>query len=244
MKHSLCCSIRSSCFTHLSPAQRHLHRPQTSSCLKRPKSLKQWLTSLQQRTGHSSFSACCNWYRLALENLWSEELGLYPLQQHGYCTVWTRCSKAKGLWGGVVFDYFKKICICYYYDDQATVNAMDLVCQTLAEASIMTENFLWGIWKLPTHPAIVSFRTTLHCAILSWNTSVFLKKHSVQRKNVLSPLTTPVFRYTPEVFNAPIDKYAATTDDASVKRVVCKSYAAAMECMAITSIYGFNTVFI
>ena len=70
------------------------------------------------------------------------------------------------------------------------------------------------------------------------------EKHSVQRKNVLSPLTTPVFRYTPEVFNAPIDKYAATTDDASVKGVVCKSYAAAMECMAITSIYGFNTVFI
>ena len=51
-------------------------------------------------------------------------------------------EKAKELLEEAGFDYSKKIRICYYYDDQTTVDAMDLVCQNLADAGITAEAFL------------------------------------------------------------------------------------------------------
>lgn len=149
-------------------------------------------------------------------------------------------EKAKELLDEAGFDYSKKIRICYYYDDQTTVDAMNLVCQNLAEAGITAEAFLATgdigsiLYDVHNYDIMYAALNKLDPAIIYTNYTVGGGMDSIMGDE----------EYRREVFNTLLDKYNATTDDASAKEVAYEIQAAAMEYMATAPIYGLNTVFI
>ncbi len=149
-------------------------------------------------------------------------------------------EKAKELLEEAGFDYSKKIRICYYYDDQTTVDAMDLVCQNLADAGITAEAFLATgdlgsiLYDVHNYDIMYAGWNKLDPVILYTNFTVGGGEDPIMGDE----------EYRREVFNTLLDKYNATTDDASAKEAAYEIQAAAMEYMATAPIYGLNTVFI
>ncbi|MDO4487746.1 MAG: ABC transporter substrate-binding protein [Eubacteriales bacterium] len=153
--------------------------------------------------------------------------------------VWERnVEKAKELLNAGNFDFSQPIRICYYYDDQTTIDAMTLLTQNCKEAGVICEPFLatgdlgevlYGSmnWDL------LYFGTTASDPVLMYNAECVGGGEDIE-------LVNEEFRQ--QTFNTLMEKYLASTNDTDAKKVADELQAVSQDYCCIFPIYGLNTV--
>lgn len=147
-------------------------------------------------------------------------------------------AKAKELLDSANFDYSQPIRICYYYDDQTTVDAMTLIAQNCKEAGVICEPFLatgdlgevlYGSmnWDL------LYFGASQSDAVLIYNAECVGGGEDIE-------LVNEEFRQ--ETFNSVMNKYLAATNDADAKKAADELQAVSQDYCCIFPVYGLNTV--
>lgn len=136
------------------------------------------------------------------------------------------------------FDFSKKIRIVYYYDDQTTIDAMDLVVQNLADAGIQAEAFLatgdigdvlYGVHNYD----MMYFGSSPSDSIYNYNPikadggeEALLEDYDLRK----------------EAFNVPMDAYAAATSTEVAKEQAALVQAAGVEHAYMIPVYGLKKV--
>ena len=149
---------------------------------------------------------------------------------------------AKKLLDEADFDYSKKIRICYYYDDQTTVDAMDLVCQNLADAGIKAESFL-ATGDLGNVMYTVRNYDMLYAG---WTKDdpvlIYMDVMADGGEDAILGESGEGYDYRKEHFTDKINAYNAATDDAEAKRIADEIQASGVESAHFFPVYGLNNI--
>ncbi len=136
------------------------------------------------------------------------------------------------------FDFTKGIRICYYYDDQTTVDAMDLVCQNLADAGIKAEAFL-ATGDLGSVLYTVHNYDILYCG---WTKDDPIMIYTeIQADGGEEPIQDG-YEYRKANFSDKINAYNATTDEAAAKQYADEIQVAGIESAYFAPVYGLNAI--
>lgn len=147
-------------------------------------------------------------------------------------------AKAKELLDSANFDYSQPIRLCYYYDDQTTIDAMTLITQNCKDAGVICEPFLatgdlgevlYGSmnWDL------MYFGASQTDPVLIYNAECVGGGEDIE-------LVNDEFRQA--TFNSVMDKYTAATNDADAKAAADELQAVSQEHCYIFPVYGLNKV--
>lgn len=149
---------------------------------------------------------------------------------------------AKKLLDEAAFDYSKKIRICYYYDDQTTVDAMDLVCQNLAEAGIQAEAFL-ATGDLGNVLYTVHNYDMLYAG---WTKDdpvlIYMDVMADGGEDDILGKSGEGYDYRKKHFTDKINAYNAATDDTEAKKIADEIQAAGVESAHFLPVYGLNNI--
>lgn len=145
---------------------------------------------------------------------------------------------AKQLLTDAGFDFTKKIRICYYYDDQTTVDAMDLVCQNLADAGIQAEAFL-ATGDLGSILYTVHNYDMLYCGWVKDDpVNIYIE---VMADGGEEPIQDG-HDYRQVNFTDKLNAYNAATDNATAKQIADEIQAAGVESCYFFPVYGLNNI--
>lgn len=149
-------------------------------------------------------------------------------------------AKAKGLLDSANFDYSHPIRLCYYYDDQTTIDAMTLITQNCKEAGVIVEPFLatgdvGEILYGSMNYDVMYFGASNSDAVLIYNAECVGGGEDIE-------LVNDDFRQA--TFNSVMDKYKGATNDADAKAAADELQAVSQEHCYIFPVYGLNKVVI
>lgn len=149
-------------------------------------------------------------------------------------------AKAKELLDSANFDYSHPIRLCYYYDDQTTIDAMTLITQNCKEAGVICEPFLatgdvGEILYGSMNYDVMYFGASNSDAVLIYNAECVGGGEDIE-------LVNDDFRQA--TFNSVMDKYKGATNDADAKAAADELQAVSQEHCYIFPVYGLNKVVI
>lgn len=149
-------------------------------------------------------------------------------------------AKAKELLDSANFDYSHPVRLCYYYDDQTTIDAMTLITQNCKEAGVIVEPFLatgdvGDVLYGTMNYDVMYFGASNSDAVLIYNAECVGGGEDIE-------LVNDDFRQA--TFNTVMDKYKGATNDADAKAAADELQAVSQEHCYIFPVYGLNKVVI